>query len=209
MTHHHRRRWYKRINLKLVVILVLVTGTLGAAVVVGHYARKRIIASRELAAGKEALRKEDWAKACLHLRTYLSKRPNDVEMLGRYAKAHLAVRPRKRENIGAAVGAYRQLLQNRPGDREACDELAKLYFSIGDYGQAEHVSRQRLTAAPDDARARIWLGRALVAQRKYDEVTELMTSFVEAHPDQIEAYQLLSAAALRGDPSQLRDAAMV
>lgn len=208
MARHHRRRWYQRVNFKLLAILVLVTGILGTAAVVGHYARKRIIASRELAAGKEALQKEQWAKACLHLRTYLSKCPNDVEMLGSYAKAHLAVRPRKKENIGAAVGAYRQLLHNRPGDREACEELARLYFSVGDHGQVEHVARQRLAVAPDDARARIWLGRALIAQRKFDEATESMTPFVEAHPDQVEAYQLLSAAVLRGDPSQSRDAAL-
>lgn len=180
-----------RVNVTLLIVLAAVSAVAAAALAGGYYARKRVVASRALAAGKAALDRQDWPEACRHLKTYLQRYPDDVEMLARYARAHLAIRPCRPENVGAAIGAYRQYQRLRPGDEEACRELARLYYTIGDFNEAAYVCQRRLAVAPGDVRATVWLGRALMAQRKGDEAAQILMDFVERHPEQTEVYAML------------------
>ena len=197
-----------RVNVRLVVVLLVVGLVVATSLVVGYRARSRFIAARELAAGKAAVEKREWAEACRHLRLYLEKCPDDVPMLRQYAEAHLTVRPRRPENISAALGAYRELLRHVPGDEEACHRLAGLYFAIGDYPETAYICRQRLKAVPGDPVATIWLGRSLAARRKLDEAERLLVDFTQGHPDQIEAYVLLSQMAMVDASQVSRDAAL-
>ncbi|UCG17293.1 MAG: tetratricopeptide repeat protein [Phycisphaerales bacterium] len=191
-----------RINVKVLVILVLVAGVIVVGAGVGRTMRKRAMTERALAAGQAALKQKDWPQACAQLKIYLSNRPDDAEVLYQYAKANLAVRPLGGQNVSAARGAFRRLLQLKPGDDEICEQLARIYFSTRDFGEAAHVCRQRLVTDPDDADAALWLAKSLVAQGSEEEAVEVLESLVAKHPDQVEAFALLSAAVMR-DGAQL------
>ena len=188
-----------RINVKVVVILLLAAILLMAGAAVGYKVRKRIMANRALEAGQAALEKQDWSEACKQLRTYLSKYTDDLEVMAQFADANLQVRPLEPGHIGAAVGAYRQLLRSKPGDAEICRKLAVLYSGIGNHTEAAYVCRQRLEKDPTDAMAQFRLAKALAAQRKHAEAMEVLQELVAAHPDNVKAYGLLSTLAAQAD----------
>jgi predicted Zn-dependent protease len=181
-----------RINVKVLVILVAVTALLMAGAAGGYKIRKRILANRALAAGKVAMEQQNWPEACKQLRLYLSKYPENTEMLARYAEANLAVRPTKSENFSAAMSAYRRLLRIRPGDERVSHELAKLYMRVGDANEAAHICNQRLEVASDDYEARLTLAKALAAQRQPDDATSRLEMLLEKRPQTPEAYSLLA-----------------
>ncbi len=189
----HTKRRSARINIKALVILATVTALLGVGAVVGHYVRKRMMANDALATGRAALKSQSWADACKHLRRYLKKYPDDVDVLEQYASANLAVRPRESFQIAAAIGAYRRLLRHRQGDAFVCRQLARLYYGFEDYVNAAYVSHQRLDVDPNDGDALLWLGRSLAAQHKRKEAKEVLVQLVELHPDRVRAYALMAS----------------
>ena len=186
-----------RINLRLLVILVLATSLLGVAAKYVHDARKRAISKKVLAAGDSAYEREDWPEAYRQLRLYLSKYPDNATVLRKYAKACLAVRPIELRHITSAIGAYRRLLQNQPGDEHTCASLVRLYARLGDFDEVIYICRQRLDAAPDDPNAMLWLARGLHQHHKNEEAAATLKNLVKRHPDQVEAYSLLSRIAMQ------------
>lgn len=204
---NHRRQG--GINIKALVILVLVAGVLLGGAVGGYKIRKRMIANRALVAGKAALEQRNWPEACKRLKQYLSRYPDDPEMLARYAEANLAVRPVKAENIGAAIDAYRRFLRLRSGEEKASHQLADLYLQVGDLQEASHISRQRLESEPGDVKAKISLARSLIGLGKADEAkTQWLEPLVKTHPEQVDAYLLLGEIA-RQDRSAGPEAVLV
>ena len=198
----NERRFPARVNVKALVILVALVLAIGGGGAIAYKIRKRVMADRALAAGKAALENEDWGKACTKLRFYLSKYPDDEEILADYAEANLAVRPRDAGHIGAAIGAYRRMLRHRPGDAETSRQLAKLYFLIGDYNEAAYICRQRIEAEADDPEVLLLLGRALVGLRQHDESRVPLGRLVELankHANQVKAYGLLADLELQED----------
>jgi len=208
-----RRR--ARVNVKALVILLIVAAVLAVGAFVGRSVRKRMIAGRALEAGRAALQKEDFPAACRHLKRYLSKYPDDVEVLAQYARAQLSVRPLGAANVGAAVGAYRRLLRLRPDDVFVYDQLARLYLSLGNFSDLAHVARKRLERVPGDARATLWLARALLFQGKTAEARRRLASLVETLDRQakdreqyVEACALLSAIAMQDGSEPARTEAL-
>lgn len=190
-------RRFHRLNLKAMVILTLVLFGIAAGVAVGYKVRKRIMAERALAAGMAATERQDWPEACKHLRQYLLKYPDDATILLKYAEANMSVQPLRPENIHAAIEGYRRYLRIRPGEDKPTDELARLYFIVGNYADCAYICRQRLQTASDDASATLWLARALLAQRQPEEARQLLTQCIQRHPEEIDAYGLLSLMALQ------------
>ena len=188
-----------RINVKALVILVLVVCLLAGGAAVGYKVRKRIVVQRALTAGKAALETENWEAACKHLRIYLSKHPGDATMLARYAEANLSVRPTEAKHVRAALGAYRRLLRDKPGDDDISERLARLYLRVGNLNEAAYICRQRLEADPTDPDAAFILGQALTGQRKHDDAADVLRRLVEEHPDQVKAHGLLSTLAMEED----------
>ena len=138
-----------RINVKLLILLGVVFATAAAGVVIAHTVRKRMIASRALAAGQAAYQAKNWETAAQELRTYLNKFPNDNEVLMQFAQAELNIRPVRAAAISSASFAYRKVLNSRKGDKDLCERLCRLYYLAGDYTETLYVAQQRLVAAPD------------------------------------------------------------
>lgn len=190
----------RRINLRLVAILLAVGVLLAGGLAAGWHVRSRVLAGRDLRDGRAALERRDWVAACRHLKQYLARCPHDTEMLRRYAKAHLSVWPAKKENVGSAIGAYRQILRLQPTDADACARLTRLYLLVGNPVEAASVCRQRLAVDPTDESAVLGLGRAMVALHHYAEAIDWLGTHVKTHAGCTDAYVILSEAAIRKRP---------
>ncbi|GAG03181.1 unnamed protein product, partial [marine sediment metagenome] len=139
------------------------------------------------------------------------RRPDDVEMLEKYAEALLLVRPLEPRNIGAAIGAYRRLLRLDPEDEFLYEQLAKLYTAIGDLDELGYIAQKRLEYQPDDPKASIWLSQALIAQHKPNKVRQILLALTkkleeqdEKHQQYVQACALLSGIAARKEADQAR-----
>ncbi len=197
-----------RINVKALLILALIVLLVGAGLAGGYKIRKRVIANRALAAGTKAFDHGDWPEACKQLKLYLSKYPENPDILDKYARANMAVRPRAGENIGAAIAASRRLARLRPDDAETCQRLAKLYLAVGEFNEAVHVCSQRLAAAPDDHPVRLLLARALIGQRKPPEAAQELKTLIQKAPQLPEPCVLLANLVQAEDKPAVRQAAL-
>jgi Tfp pilus assembly protein PilF len=203
-----------RVNLKLLTTLLVTAGLLGVAAVAGHFVRKRMIADAALAAGRAACDQQDWQTACKQLRRYLSKYPDDTDVLQQYAEAHLSVRPLDPSRIAAAIGAYRRLLRREPHAEIAYKRLAALYRATGNFNELAYVAEQLSKHDPDDPRAAIWLASARIAQQDSDEAKTTLAVLLnrletqeEKRAEYVEACILLSYIAAQGEPDAARNEA--
>lgn len=198
MTGYVRRA---RVNFKALVILVVVVLGLAVAGVGGYYIRKRVSARNALAEGRSALAQHDYVNAARMLRRYLDQYPDDIEILEKYAGAELRVRPRTADRVSKAIGSYRRLLRHRDQDEGLIDRLSRLYLLGRNARDAIQICQARLSVDPDDVRATINLGRALLFDEKAEEARRVLEPLVERHPEAVEAYGLLASATLAADKS--------
>jgi len=176
-------------NWKLAIVLVLTVGVLGATFVGLRLWHRVNRAEVGLEKGEQAMKEGRWEDAASHLGSYISVTRDDVDILLKYAEAHLNILPRKRSNIQHAVSAYRTVLREDKGNLEATKKLIALY-KASTPGEAEDVARKTLTVNPD-ATIRIMLAEVLVRQRKYKEAEKELQAVIEKHPDEISAYEAL------------------
>jgi len=208
-----------KINVKFVIILVSVLIVLGVGAVVARHVRRKILAERDFAAGNAAYDKQDWSAAAKHFAEYLGRRPEDHEILRKYAVALLSTEPLEQRGIGKAVGAYRELLRVAPDDVEACEKLAELYTYTGQLSELSYIAEQRLKQDPKDIKAPIWQAQALIALREKDKTDKarkiletlrkrLLEDDLGEHPEYIEACRILSGIAMQSESEQARTEAM-
>ena len=203
-----------KINVKVLVIVATVVIALGAAAFAARHVRRRILSAQALEAGRAALAREDWPEAYTQLREYLSRNPDDVEMLRKYAEASLSVRPLSAKQISAALGAYRRVIVLDPTDRLPYEKLAGLYAGLGEFGELAYIARKRMEHAPGDLRAPVWLGEALLALRKPEEARKVLDGVIakidglpdqdDKHEEFVQACALMSSIAAAADSDQAR-----
>jgi len=155
---------------------------------------------RALVEGRAAFARGDWDDARLNLGRYLSVHQDDPEVLGLYARAQLAARPLRQENISQAMGAYRRLLVQRPTDLQAFRRLALLYEATGALGELAHIADRRLEVLPGDPPATVARAKELLFREKRSEaraVLEALAGTAAGQPDfcrdLVEACALLSS----------------
>lgn len=167
-----------KVNIKLLIILIVVTVGLGVSLVAARHIRRRILSKRDLAAGTAAFEEQEWFAAYESFVEYLGRNPDDIEIWKKCAKARLSVRPLEGNAIGWAIGAYRRVMQLAPADEAVYDELAMLYRGIGDFDELAYIAEMRLEQAPKDVEARLWLADALVGLGKTQEARTKFEAFV-------------------------------
>jgi len=176
-------------NWKLAIVLILTVGVLGATFVGLRLWHRANRAEVGLEKGEQALKESRWEDAANHLGSYLGVVQDDVDVLLKYAEAHLNIRPLKRKNIQQAVSAYRIVLREDKGNLEATKKLMALY-KMSAPGEAEDVARKTLTVNPDST-IHIMLAEVLARQRKYKEAEKELQAVIEKYPDEISAYEAL------------------
>jgi tetratricopeptide (TPR) repeat protein len=192
----------------VLIIVLLVTVALVASLFAARRVRRSILAKMDLAAGEAAFEKKDWPAADRNFREYLSRKPDDVEVLKKYAKARLSIRPLEAEAIGGVIAAYRRLMQLDPLDETAYEELAKLYTLTGNFQELAYIARTRLEHDPNDLKAPRWLADALIRMDKRPEAQQTLEKFIkdlDALPDKHEEYvracgQMSNIAGADGSP---------
>ncbi len=175
-----------KINVKVLLVLILVTVALGTSLFAARHIRRNILSKIDLEAGQTAFENEDWPEARKYLREYLGRNPDDIEILKKFAKAAISIRPLDAADISGALAAYRRVLQLDPLDEEAYEKLAMLYTSIGNFEELAYIARSRIELDPEDFKAPLWLGDALSRLNKMDEAQQTLEEFMlklEALPD--------------------------
>jgi len=147
-----------------------------------------------LETGLKAFDKAQWHEAAKNLGHYIARVPNDVEVLLKYAKAQLNIRPLKQNNLQYAINAYRSVLRQDKGNLEAAETLLQIYLQINAPGEAEDIARKYLQVNSNPKIQRI-LALSLIQQRKFKEAEQELVQLVEKHPDEIASYELLSQLA--------------
>lgn len=153
-----------KINVRVAAIVALVALLAVALLAVGWKLRKRAIVTQSLQAGLAAHQAEDWEQASREFQVYLSKKPNDLDILAKYAESRLNILPIDPQNIGAAVGAYRRMLQLDPGNEDAIRSLCRVYLGMRDYDNLAYMAERWLSQNPDAAQAALWLATAQMSR---------------------------------------------
>jgi tetratricopeptide (TPR) repeat protein len=168
-----------KVNVKLLIILLVVTAGLGVSLVVARQARRSALSEKALAAGEAAFASQDWPAAVKSYREYLGRRPNDGVILRKYAEACLSVRPLDAAAVSGAISAYRRILQLVPGENTACEKLALLYGGVGNFEELAALARARLEQDPNDRQAPLWLAEAQSRLNKTAEAKQTLQGFIE------------------------------
>ena len=192
-----------KVNVKVLIILILVTAAIGTSLFTARHVRRSLLSKMDIEAGQASFEKQDWPTASRKLRGYLSRNPDNIEILKKYAKAALSIRPLNTDAIGGAIGAYRRVIQLAPLDEIAYEKLAMLYGGIGNFEELAYIARTRINHVPDDRKAPLWLADALFRLHKADEAKEVLANFLtdlEAldgrHPEYVQACALMSRVIL-------------
>ncbi len=188
-----------KINVKVLIILIIVTVAIGASLFTARHIRRSILSKRSLSAGQAAFENKDWPAAYRNFREYLGRNPDDVEILKKYAEARLSIQPLDGNHIAGAIAAYRRVVQLAPLDEVAYDKLATLYTGIGNFEELAHIARTRLEHVPNDRKAPLWLADALINLNKTEEARQTLLKFIEQlealsdkHPEYVRACAQMS-----------------
>ncbi|NLF32650.1 MAG: tetratricopeptide repeat protein [Planctomycetes bacterium] len=173
------------VNVKVVVIIAIVSvGLIGGALVIRH-ARRQMASSRALSEGAAAYRAGDWHTAAIELREYLAYHPEDRDTIEMYALACLRIQPYEQANVGAAIGAYRALYSLNPADRTLQETLVRLYQWVQDASSLTYIARAILQDNPNHPKAPVWLAEGLMGLQRPAEAGRTLSDFIERCEDDV------------------------
>lgn len=170
---------HAKVNVKALIILLVVTVALGASLLAARQVRREVLSKRDLAAGNAAYEDQDWATAYEHLREYLGRNPDDIEVIKKYARARLSMRPLDAGMIAGAIAAYRRVIQLDPLDEVAYDKLVLLYRGVRDFDELYYIAKKRMGHVANDRKAPLWLAEALLGLDRGDEARPGLEDFIE------------------------------
>ncbi|MBA7612318.1 Beta-barrel assembly-enhancing protease [subsurface metagenome] len=168
-----------KINVKVLIILIIVTVAIGTSLFAARHIRRNILSEMSLKAGEAAFENKDWPAAYRNFRGYLGRNPDDVEILKKYAKAAMSIRPLDAKTIGGAIAAYRRVMQLDTLDEIAYEKLAMLYTGIGNFEELAYIARKRLADVPNDRKTPLHLAEALMQLNKTQEAEQELLKFIE------------------------------
>ncbi len=187
-------------NWKLAFVLVLALAIFAVAVWHLHGWQKNLRAEQSLVVGRQAYEKGDWDTAAGYLGRYVGLYrgdPNAVPALLKYAKAQLNRRPRTRNTVQQALGAYLSVLRLDATNAEAAKGMFHIYldvFSPPIVGEAQLKAQQYLNACkadPEidgaDPEIRRQLGKAHYLQGDYAEASEIWLDLIQ-DPKRVSSY---------------------
>ena len=200
------RNIYAKVNIKVLIIIILVTVAIGISLFTARHVRRRFLSKMDFNAGQAAFEQKDWPEAFKKLRSYLSRNPDNVEILKKYAKAALSIRPINTEAITGAVAAYRRIIQLNPLDEDAYEKLAMLYTGIGNFEELAYIAQTRIDHVSDDLKAPLWKADALFRLHKTDEAKQVLAGLLtdiealaDKHPEYVQACAMMSRIILENN----------
>jgi len=179
----------RQFNWKFTIVLAIAIATLALTAFGLRSWRRRYMAEQGLELGIKAYEEGQWQDAAQNLGRYISRVPDDVPILFKYAEAQLNIRPPKRNHIQQAVAAYRTILRIDKGNPEASGKLVEMYLQMNAPGEAEFIANEALQVN-EDPKIRSLLAVALMRQRKFQEVVAELQNIIKNHPEEISAYEI-------------------
>lgn len=193
------RKRYAKINVKVLVILIIISVAIVFALFAARQFRRSFLSRISLENGQKAYESKDWVNAQKNFLEYIARNQDDIEILKKYAEVCLLVKPLQMESIGKVVGAYRRVLQLDKNDTTAYEKLALLYGGIGNYDELAYIAQMRLDNEPNDLNAPLWLADAQTNVMKYEDAQKTLlklTNEIEVlsgkHPEYVKACLMLS-----------------
>ena len=168
-----------KINRKVLIVLIFVVTALGGSLFTARQLRRSFLMKYDLENGNKAFDQKDWKTACKHYQEYLGRKPDDMNVLRKYAMARMAVRPFDAANLNQAAAAYHTLFRLDPLDEEAYKQLTKIYTGTGNAQELAHISRTRLENVPGDIDASLWLAEALINLKEPDDANQLLSEQID------------------------------
>jgi tetratricopeptide (TPR) repeat protein len=141
----------RRLNYKLIAVIVVTAVVLGGGVHVLHGVQVKRNAATLLKQADQAEKDGDLSRAEDSIDRYLTLRPNDVEGLARYA-AILEKRASSDEGRLRAVKVYERVIRLDGGRADLRRKLAEMMVSLGQYRSAETHIDALLEDSRDDGR---------------------------------------------------------
>lgn len=167
-----------KVNVRLLITMTVIIVMGGMVLALARHFSRGILSEKALAAGQAAFEKQDWPAAVQCFRQYLGHNPRDLDVLRKYAEALIAIQPPDRSTVAGAIATCRRILQLDPGDQTICDKLATLYTAVSNYEELAAVARIRIKQDPNDVKAPLWLGEALIRLNKNAEARQVLESFI-------------------------------
>ncbi|MCP4454436.1 MAG: hypothetical protein GY809_23515, partial [Planctomycetes bacterium] len=168
-----------KINIKLLIVMLLVVVALGISLFAAREVRRVVRSNAGLKAGTVAFDDQDWSAAYKSYSLYLVRHPDDVEILKKFAKAGLSIRPVSAGPVKGAMSAYRRIIQLSPSEEVAYDELAAFYTRAAQYEELAYIAGLRIKVDPNSLKAPLWSSNALMARNKDEDARETLLKFVE------------------------------
>jgi tetratricopeptide (TPR) repeat protein len=169
-----------KINVKVLIVCIIIVVAIITSLFAARQVRRGILSKISLQSGETAFEKQDWPIACRNFREYLSRNPDDVEILKKYAKAAISIRPLNADAVRGAISAYRRIMQLDFLDEVAYDKLAMLYEGMGNYEELAYVARTRIEYVSNDPNAPLWLAKALFHLGKTGMAREELDKYIKS-----------------------------
>ncbi len=184
----------KRLTLLLVVFAALGLLVAGGAVI--RAVQQQRITERALERGLAALESGDDRGVVRHLGVYLNRAENageevDPELWINWTDARWAVKDDEGQHIAQAIVGARRARDLLPSDPRPYEQLIEIYSRIGQYTELADAADRLLEIDPDNFRARAAKIASARATGDLDAAIEEARLLVDAHPDSVEAHQLL------------------
>ncbi len=170
-----RKKW-----LWLVAAALAVLGIGAGAAVLGIDLYRSQKQQEYLAKAEALYQQENWLLARRTYALYLKQRPDNADVLAKYAEACLRLFEGREEALGEAARAYILLTQLRPDDIAAQEKLLDIQTKLGAWGDVEYYAHAFLGRRPDDPALQNIRARALMRLGRREEATEALRTLVDA-----------------------------
>lgn len=180
----------RRFNWILAIVLLIAFSVLAVtAFGLRKWQRNRMAyGARE--AGLKAYEGQNWQDAAENLGRYLAVEQTNVEIMLKYARAQLNIRPLERGNIEQAVNSYRTILRIDRTNLAAAENLISLYLQMSIPAEAQLIA-ERYLQVDENPKIRRMLAVSMAEQRNFKEAAEQLQTIINDHPEQVQAYEAM------------------
>jgi tetratricopeptide (TPR) repeat protein len=179
-----RRRLFFLLSVTLALVILIGGGALFRL----YWIQRRALQAR--AQGLTAMARSDYPTALDQLGRYLSRHPDDAEILLPYAKARRLVEEPDNRHLGEAMACFRRVLELRPGLAEAQRSLLEIYLQIGYNTEAIALADTILTKSPADTEALHIKVLALMRMQRLEQAETNAQRLTAANPLDLEFHLL-------------------
>ncbi|HEG44560.1 MAG TPA: tetratricopeptide repeat protein [Phycisphaerales bacterium] len=186
----------KRFNWLLAVVLVIGAIVLGTTAFSLRQWQRNRIGEKSLNIGLQAYDQGQWQDAANNLGRYLGFEQTNIDVMNKYAHAHLSIRPLERANILQAIATYRAVLRLAPSNTDIAVKLIELYLQMSIPAEAELIASRHLKHR-NAPKVRRFLAVAIARQNRIKDSAEELRKVIEEFPEEVLAYEFLARLAQR------------